>query len=89
MIQRCEAVLASGRICGNIFAADSIFCRKCGTPRPSQPTKGEDTVDEELEEGDVPTPVGEREFEWFLDDPNYTDKFGNKVYQDAYFLKVI
>lgn len=27
-----------------------FFCRKCGTPRPSQPTKGEDTVDEELEE---------------------------------------
>ena len=49
-IQRCEAVLASGRICGNIFAADSIFCRKCGTPRPSQLTKGEDKVDEEPEE---------------------------------------
>ena len=36
-------------------------------------------VEETLAKDDVPTPIGEREYEWILDNANYTDKFGNKV----------
>ena len=36
-------------------------------------------VEEDLSEGDQPTPIGEREFKWVLDDPDHTDKFGEQV----------
>ena len=36
-------------------------------------------VEEELEDGETPAPVGEREVEWILDDNNYRDKFGRVV----------
>ena len=45
-------------------------------------------VEEELNEGDLPTPVGEREVEWILDDENYKDKFNRTVTQPLVDLKV-
>ena len=28
--------------------------------------------------GETPTPVGEREFKWILDDTDFTDEFGKR-----------